>query len=31
MAGASVSLMRLDAELHDLLAMPIYTPMIRQF
>ncbi len=31
MAGASVSLMRLDAELHDLLGMPMHTPMIRLF
>jgi dihydroxyacetone kinase len=31
MAGASVSLMRLDAELHDLLAMPMHTPMVKQF
>jgi len=29
MAGASISLMRLDSELHDLLAMPMHTPMIR--
>jgi dihydroxyacetone kinase len=31
MAGASVSLMRLDTELHDMLAMPMHTPMIKLF
>jgi dihydroxyacetone kinase len=31
MAGASVSLMRLDTELHDMLAMPMRTPMIKLF
>lgn len=29
MAGASISLMRLDAELYDLLRAPMHTPMIR--
>lgn len=29
MAGASISLMRLDAELYDLLKAPMHTPMIR--
>jgi dihydroxyacetone kinase len=31
MAGASVSLMRLDDDLHDLLKMPANSPMFRQF
>jgi dihydroxyacetone kinase len=31
MAGASVSLMRLDAELDQLIAMPMKTPMIKLF
>jgi dihydroxyacetone kinase len=31
MAGASVSLMRLDDDLHDLLKMPANCPMFRQF
>ena len=30
MAGASVSLMRLDAELHDMLKAPCHTPMFTQ-
>jgi dihydroxyacetone kinase-like protein len=30
MAGASITLLRLDAEMHDLLALPVNCPLFKQ-